>query len=190
MRYGLILAAAGLMVAALALPARAEDEKKQAGGEKLSLAEGKIALTAPAAWKKQQPSVRIIEHEFSIPATEGDANDGRLTVMGAGGSIEANIDRWIGQFSQPDGKATKDRTKQETLTVDGQKVYLVDITGTYKDQRGPFAPATMYDDYRMLAAIIATEKSGHYFVKFYGPKKTVAANEEAFRAMIESLDVK
>ncbi len=42
----------------------------------------------------------------------------------------------------------------------------------------------------MLAAIISTEKSGRYFFKLYGPKKTVAAQEDAFRAMIQSLDVK
>jgi hypothetical protein len=42
----------------------------------------------------------------------------------------------------------------------------------------------------MLAAIIATEKSGRYFIKLYGTKKTIAANEKAFRAMVQSLDVK
>lgn len=182
MRYGLIVATAGLVAATLAFPAIA--------GEKISLADGKLTLTAPDGWKKVQPSVRIIEYEFVVPAAEGDENDGRVTIMGAGGSVEANIDRWIGQFSQPDGKATRDRTKQETTTVDGQKVYLVDITGVYKDQRGPFAPATLHEDYRMLGAIITTEKSGQYFIKFYGPKKTVAENEKAFRSLVGSLDVK
>ncbi|MBW3597616.1 MAG: hypothetical protein KY475_10110 [Planctomycetes bacterium] len=158
-------------------------------GEKIALADGKLTLVPPAAWERKEPSVRIIEHEFAIPAAEGDDNPGRLTIMGAGGSVEANIDRWIGQFEQPDGASSKDRTKVDKLTVDGQTVHLVDITGTYKDQRGPFAPAVMREDYRMLAAIIATEQSGRYFVKLYGPKKTIAANEKAFRAMVESLDV-
>lgn len=166
--------------------ASADDEKSD--GKKVSLAEGQLTMTAPAEWKKQEPSVRIIEAEFAVPAVEGDKNPGRLTIMAAGGSVEQNIERWMGQFSQPDGKATKERTATEKITVDGQAVHLVDITGTYKDQRGPFAPATSHEDYRMLGAIIATEKSGRYFVKFYGPKKTIAANEKAFRAMIESLD--
>ncbi len=188
MRTLLTLSLVGLCMLGSSLSARAEDEK--AAGAEISLADGKLTLTAPADWKKQEPSVRIIEYEFSIPAAEGDENDGRLTIMGAGGSVEANIDRWIGQFSQPDNKSTKDRTKQEKITVDGQTVHLVDISGTYKDQRGPFAPATIYKDYRMLAAIIATDKSGQYFVKFTGPAKTVAANEKAFRELIESLEVK
>jgi hypothetical protein len=134
--------------------------------------------------------VRIIEAEFAIPAVEGDKNDGRLTIMAAGGSVEANIDRWIGQFSQPDGKSTKDQTKSEKITVDGQEVHLVDISGTYKDQRGPLAPAQTFENYRMLAAIVSTKDAGRYFLKLYGPKKTIAANEEAFRKMVESLDAK
>jgi hypothetical protein len=180
-----------ILVAGLALavnsPAGADDKP---AGEKIALADGKLELTAPAAWERKEPSVRIIEHEFAVPAVEGDEEAGRLTIMGAGGSVEANIQRWIGQFEQPDGAATKDRTKTEKLTIDGQTVHMVDITGTYKDQRGPFAPAVVREDYRMLAAIIATEKSGQYFVKLYGPKKTIAANEKAFRAFVETLEVK
>jgi len=187
MRHIFLFTLAATLTCGLNLPVGAEDK---AAGEKVTLADGKLSLTAPAAWERKEPSVRIIEHEFAVPAADGDKEAGRLTIMGAGGSIEANIERWIGQFEQPDGAATKERTKREKLTVDGQTVHMVDITGTYKDQRGPFAPAVIRDDYRMLAAIIPTEKSGQYFVKLYGPKKTIAANEKAFRAFVESLEVK
>jgi hypothetical protein len=178
----------GWLAVVLTAPAPAEEEKKP--DEKITLAEGKMTLAVPGAWEKKEPSVRIIEAEYAIPAVEGDKNEGRLTIMAAGGSVEQNIERWIGQFSQPGGKNTKDLTKTEETKVAGQPVHLVDISGTYKDQRGPFAPAAVYEDYRMLAAIISTENSGRYFVKLYGPQKTIAANEEAFRKMIGSLNVK
>ena len=55
---------------------------------------GDFKVTAPAAWKQQQPKSQILSHEFSAPAAEDDKTDGRLTVMQAGGSIDANIDRW------------------------------------------------------------------------------------------------
>jgi hypothetical protein len=150
----------------------------------VSLSDGKITMAAPADWKKKTPSVRIIDHEFSVPAAEGDKNPGRVTIMGAGGSVDANIKRWLGQFAQ-----TKKRevTKE---TIAGQEVHLLDIVGAYNDRRGPFAPATKRENYEMLAAIIVTDKAGKYFVKFYGPQKTVEANKKAFRAMIESLKVK
>jgi hypothetical protein len=60
------------------------------------------------------------------------------------------------------------------------------MAGTYKDQRGPFAPAVNRKDYRMLAAIIETDE-GNLFLKFYGPKRTIAEHEKAFRKMVEEM---
>lgn len=160
-------------------------------GEEMKLAEGKLVVTPPESWKKVTPKSRIVEHEYQVPAAEGDENDGRMTVMGAGGSIDDNINRWVGQF-QLKGDA---KPKKEEAKIAGQKVYLVDISGTYKDTppgAGPFSGAKpiLREDYRMLAAIIATEKDGQHFIKFYGPKATVAKNEDAFKKMIDSLKVK
>jgi hypothetical protein len=156
----------------------------------MELADGKLVVTTPESWKKKMPRSRIIEHEYEVPAVEGDEQAGRMTVMGAGGSIEDNIGRWVGQFDLKGGKPKKEETK-----VAGQKVFLVDISGTYKDTppgAGPFSGAKpiLRENYRMLAAIIATEKDGQHFIKFYGPKATVAKNEEAFKKMIDSLKVK
>ena len=42
----------------------------------------------------------------------------------------------------------------------------------------------------MLSAIVVTKEAGNYFVKFYGPEKTVGDNREKFDKMIDSLSVK
>jgi hypothetical protein len=159
---------------------------------KFSVAEGKLEFKAPATWAKKTPKVRIIEVEYEVPAAKGDEMAGRMTVMGAGGTVEANIDRWIGQFSQPGGGDTKDKTKIEKLKVSGQDVQWVDISGTYKDSAGPFAGGKGVDreNYRMLAAIVQTKDSGNYFLKFYGPKATVTENEKAFRDLVDSMQAK
>lgn len=162
----------------------AADEKT----ETITLADGKFEMTAPKSWKRQQPRTQIVEHEFSAPAVEGDKIDGRLTVMGAGGSIEANIDRWVGQFKNPSGKAVDKKTDKQSVA--DAEVHIVDLSGTYADSAGPFAPAVSRDNYRMLAAIVATKGSGNYFLKFYGPAKTVTENEKAFRDMVKSLRAK
>lgn len=167
--------------------ARAEEDQKPIG---VSIADGKITLQAPGSWVKKQPATRIVEVEFAIPKVEGDAADGRLTMMQAGGSVEDNISRWIGQFAQPDGKSTSDRTVQSEEEVDGQTVHMVDISGTFSDRRGPFAPAVQREDYRMLGAIVVTKDHGQQFIKLYGPRKTIAANEEAFKGFVKSLKVK
>ncbi|MDX1962915.1 MAG: gluconolactonase [Pirellulales bacterium] len=174
-------------------PLTAEDqpapEKK---GETIALADGQLALVAPADWVRKKPKSNIIEHEFAQPAAEGETIDGRITIMGAGGEVQANIDRWINQFQQPDGSATKEKAKVEKKTIAEMEVHVVDISGTYMDSpAGPFAGGKTVprEDYRMLGAIIIAPKLGNYFIKFYGPAKTVAAGEPGFAKMLETLKV-
>lgn len=171
--------------AMVGLTARAADDDKT-----IALADGKMTLVAPANWEKKQPKTNIVEYEFLAPAAEGDENGARVTVMGAGGGVKANVDRWIGQFSQPDGSATSEKTFQDKTTVGDAEVIVVDISGTYKDQMGPFAPAVSREKYRMIAGIVSTKDNGDYFIKMYGPAKTVEAQEEAFKKMMKELKVK
>lgn len=146
------------------------------------------AMNVPHEWVKQEPRSRIVEREFAVTAVEGDETDGRVTMMGAGGSVQANIDRWIGQFTQPDGSETKQRAKVTEKQIDGQPVHIVDISGTFKDRpQGPLGPAVEQANYRMLGAVIATTERGSYFVKLYGPENTVASGEKSFLKMLDSL---
>ena len=41
-------------------------------------------------------------------------------------------------------------------------------------------------DYRVMIAVIKSD-AGTYYVKFYGPKRTMAAHEKAFGSMITGL---
>jgi len=154
-----------------------------------TIADGAFTLEAPAGWERVQPKSRMVEVEFSVPAAQGEA-PGRMTVMGAGGSIEANIERWRGQFTQPDGSDTRDKTTTKKLKVAGCEVTMVDIAGTFADMPGgPFAggQAVQRPGYRMLAAIVETPGQGNSFVKLTGPAATIAGQEDAFRKMIEGL---
>ena len=154
--------------------------------ERRTLKMGKLSMVTPKDWVRKKPRVRIIAYEFAAPAAKGDKIDGRLTVMSAGGTIDANLDRWYGQFTQDDGGDTKKLAKLEKKKIAGQTVHLVNIAGTYKDQRGPFTKAVYRKKFRMLAAIVET-KRGNLFIKFYGPKKTIAKHEKAFQQMIEKI---
>ncbi len=143
-----------------------------------------IRLTAPDTWIRQQPRNQFVTTEFSLPRTEGDANDGRLTISVAGGSIDANLERWRGQF---EGDLT--REVAEDLEIAGVTVKLLDCSGTYNDQPGPFAPGVPREEYRMMGAVIPVGSQLH-FVKAYGPEKTMAQYEPSFRAFLQSLEVK
>ncbi len=149
----------------------------------------KFVLVAPADWEAKEPRSRIVEYEFETPKAEGDEFAGRVTVMGAGGGVEANIDRWKGQFKSDDGEVKAD-VKQ--LKVADQPVHVVNIKGVYLDKPGPFVPGpgTERPNYRMLGAIISTKDGGQYFVKLYGPEKTIAAAEPGFMKMVEGLKAK
>lgn len=161
------------------------------GGEGTAIRLGAgLATEVPDNWVRQQPRLRMIEHEFSVPSVEGDDRDGRVTVMIAGGGVEANLDRWYGQFTQPDGSSTEDKATVEKVTIDGREAVMVDISGTYEESMGggPFAPGkkVQRENYRMLGAIVPTH-AGIYFIKFTGPAATVEKNAEGFRNMVKGL---
>ncbi len=183
------LAAAVAIMALTAGHAAADDAEAAAAERAFSIGDGSFSLSAPEGWQRVQPRSRIVEAEFAIPNEKG-LQPGRMTVMGAGGSIEANIDRWFGQFGQPDGSATKDRAAIKTMTVAGCKVTIVDVSGIFRDMPGgPFAGGKTIErpDYRMLAAIVETPSQGNYFIKFYGPAVTVATYVDGFQTMVEGL---
>ena len=156
-----------------------------------SVAGGNLNFTTTGQWKSVKPKSRMLEYEVKVPRVEDDKRDGRLTIMGAGGSIDANVARWEGQFSQADGSATKAKVTEET--VEDMKVTMVDISGTYVETMGgPFSGGKKVEnpDFRVLAAIIATPEAGNYFVKLIGPKATINANEEAFVEAIKGVTLK
>ncbi len=185
-KYSLQVLVLGALVLHIVSAASAVVAKDPAGHQ---MTLGPLEMTAPDGWIKKQPRVRIIAYEFSVPAAKDDTNDGRMTVMVAGGSIDANVRRWYGQFKQPDGGNTAKVAQVEKKKIADHVVHLVEISGTYLDRRGPVAPAVARENYRMLAAIIET-KQGNFFVKFYGPKKTVTQNEEAFKQMTLGLQTR
>lgn len=145
---------------------------------------GAIKLKGPDGWTRKQPRSQFVAAEFALPKAEGDDADGRLTVSLAGGSVADNVKRWRDQFG---GKPEKD--SEQELEIAGLKVTVVDFTGTYKDQPGPFAPAVDRAGYRMLAAIVPVGERLH-FIKAYGPQKTMGDHEDAFHAFLQTLQNK
>lgn len=182
-----LFAASLLCLASFAAPLAwsAEEEADEPKARLVPIAEGAFELTAPKDWKRGQPRSNIIEHEFALPGEKKEQEPGRLTIMAAGGSVEANVDRWLGQFAD----RKEERVEPKEIEVAGKKVLLVDISGTFRDQRGPFAPAVERKDYRMLGAILALgEKDrGNVFVKLTGPAATIEHQAKAFREFVESL---
>jgi hypothetical protein len=140
-----------------------------------------IILTTPAGWQRMPASSSFVAAEFALPRADGDVADGRLTVSMAGGTVGANIERWKGQFG-----AQASQKPQEEIDVAGLKVTLIDLSGEYNDQRGPFAPAVQRPGFRMIAAIVAVGDQLH-FIKATGPEKTIAAHADAIHEFIRTV---
>ena len=150
-----------------------------------------IHWTVPSNWKSEgERPMRLATYQ--VPAVAGDQEGGECAVyyfgQGQGGSVEANIDRWIGQFQQPNGKPSKDLAKVDKRTIKGLKVTTVDVSGTYTGMGGPRAPAgPPKQSYRLLGAIVEGAQ-GSIFFKFTGPAKTVAQNQAAFEKILSTLN--
>ena len=152
-----------------------------------------IKYDAPAGWASRPAASSMRVAEFTLPRVAGDAEDGQLTLYyfgGQGGSVQANLDRWIGQMTQPDGRASKDVATTTTMkTTSGLAVTLVDVGGTYVAEVTPGSKERFNKPgFRLRAAVVET-KSGPYFVKLTGPAKTIAKWSESYLAFVRSLRI-
>jgi hypothetical protein len=128
---------------------------------------------------------------YVVPAVAGDKEDGECAVYyfgpGQGGSVEANVDRWAGQFEQPDGGPSRRVTQIRKQKINSLAVTTIDLSGTYTGSGGPMARAKVSKPgYRLLGAIVEGLQ-GPLFFKFTGPAKTVAAGQASFEAMLKTL---
>lgn len=147
-----------------------------------------ITWTPPSRWEAK-PASGMRAATYIVPAAKGDTDGGECAVFNnnIGGGVQANIDRWIGQFEQPDGSSSAGKAKQKTETINGFAVTTVDLTGTFAG--GGMAmgqPSTKKPGYRLLGAIIEGP-SGEVFFKLTGPAKTMDAAQNEFQAMLKSV---
>jgi hypothetical protein len=149
-----------------------------------------LAFTAPDAWRKVPPSSSMRVAEFSLPRASGDTEDAELVLYyfgGQGGSVDANVQRWVAQMQQPDGRASTDVAKKTTRKVGGLDVTLLDLTGTYVAEMAPGA-ADHHNKpgFRLRAAVIETAR-GPYYIKLTGPQRTVSKWDASFERFVASL---
>lgn len=146
-----------------------------------------VKWTAPSGWEVK-PASGMRAATYIIPAAKGDTDGGECAVfVNIGGGVQANIDRWINQFEQPDGGSSAAKAKQGKETINGLPVATVDLTGTYTGAGMAMGQApSKKPGYRLLGAIVEGT-SGEVFFKLTGPAKTIAAAQNDFRAMLKSV---
>ena len=98
---------------------------------------------------------------------------------GDGGPLDANIERWRGQFRKNNEPVEAKRSSKE---VGPLKVEFVELEGDFMAMGAP-APKK---ESLQLAAIVQAEGRNVFF-RLVGPKETVEANRESFNKLIDGL---
>jgi hypothetical protein len=150
-----------------------------------------LRFAVPSTWTRVPAPSDMRAAQYRVPrvAPDTDDSDAILFFFGAGkgGSAQDNLDRWYGQFDQPDGRASKDAATLTIRTVHGLRVTAVDLAGTFKPSPMMGGGGAPKAGYRMLAAVVEGEH-GPWFWKLIGPQATVAAAKADFTALVDSLE--
>jgi hypothetical protein len=139
-----------------------------------------IAWVPPSNWQTvpSPSSMRIAT--YRVPRAPGETEEAELSVTRAGGTAESNADRWTAQFDRTAAAAREERT------VQGLKVTVVSVTGTFLGGGMMGAPSSPRDGWALLGAIVETPGSA-YFFKLVGPANSVQAARASFQGMIAGL---
>lgn len=184
----------GVSVSAITLAmtlgqSNASAEEKDKGFKELKLTG--ITLSVPSAWTSQEPKrpgPMAPKAIFAIPALEGEGHGGMVRIThfpGMKGKDDLNVNRWLGQVTQPGGKAsTREDAKITKKTVGEVQLTIVDVSGaarvTMRDKPQPGS--------RMIAAILDHPKGPHYVV-IAGSASLMAKWENDLYKFLESAKV-
>ena len=151
---------------------------------------GTLKYVIPEGWKAVTGRSPMRLAEFVLPRIDGDGEDGALVLYyfkGQGGSVQANLSRWMSQMVQPDDRPSRDVSTTRTLIANGLNLTVLEMTGTYVAAVRPGATERYYKpDFKMVAAIVETP-AGPYFMKLTGPRKTIERWSSEVQSFLRSV---
>lgn len=143
---------------------------------------GGVGWTAeePFVWARPENDMRDAQYTVrGVPGVE-------LTIshfdpdVGGGGDVDANVERWVGQFEPVESRATERREIQDL------PVTLLDVSGTFVGRQGMGPSGPPRPGTRMLGAIVEGPR-GLVFFKLLGPAAGVETSREAFDALVATI---
>ena len=158
-----------------------------------------VQLVAGIAWRTEAPLIgrrptseyRTAEYavrghdeaELAVYHFRSPEGDGAAE----GGSVDDNIGRWLEQFTQPDGRPTREVAEIDEREIDGVPVTVVRARGTFSGMRGTGA-AENAEGYALLGAIVEAPE-GLVFFKLLGSEGAIRDAERAFESTLASIQV-
>lgn len=142
---------------------------------------------APAAWTMVPPATdkRLVQFKITTP---GEGMTAEVIVYyfgkGDGGTAEANIERWQGQFV-----GTKDHPVIPTVNrfeSNGMTVTTAELHGAYARGIGVGPVGVPKPDQTLLAAVVETPE-GNLIIQLHGKAASVSAQKESFLSFVRSI---
>jgi hypothetical protein len=144
--------------------------------------------TVPAGWTPRAPASSMRLAEYVVPGADGAVGAEVVVYFfgtGQGGSTEANLARWKGQFSNPDGGRVYERITHDSSAA--APLTVAEYRGTYARGVGPgSAPEAARPD-NALVAVVAETPRGTLFFQLFGPVKAVEAARNAYLGFARGL---
>lgn len=152
-----------------------------------------LAYNAPDTWQQEPVASPMRKGQYRLPAPEEGVADAELTVFyfgpGGGGTVQANIDRWHGQFKTEAGEPVPSSdVNQQEISVNGLTITFLELSGQFQPgaMRMADTPPPPKDDYYLLAAIVETP-TGPWYFKAVGPTTTLQHHRAEFLGFLQSM---
>ncbi|MDX2081307.1 MAG: hypothetical protein SFU53_11035 [Terrimicrobiaceae bacterium] len=139
---------------------------------------GAFQFERPEGWQWIVPSSAMRKAQLNVP---GQPEAAEVTFFhfgpGQGGGVQANVDRWFGQFQNGTNAQAREAVGQTNVT-------FVEATGTFMSGM-PGGPLTPKDGYALRGAILESP-GGDVYVKMTGPADVIIGASEAFAKMVRN----
>lgn len=157
----------------------------QSSGAKIKLLDFETA--PPATWTPRKPSSSSRLAEFVVPTTPAGAAEVVVYFFGKsmGSNVQANVERWRGQFSTPDGSPVVEMIARDT-TLGKLPVTTAEFRGTYRRGIGMGSADSVKTGQTLIASIIETP-SGVMFAQLFGDSRRVADAKAEFVRFVRDL---
>lgn len=135
--------------------------------------------TVPSNWTSRTPSSSLRLAEYATPTVEGGMAEVVVYYFGKGqgGSVDANLERWKSQFSNPSGSAVEEKV---THPIAPFPTTIAEYRGTYARGVGDGSDANAARPNHMLIAVVAETPRGTLFFQCFGPVAAVEAQQAAY----------
>jgi len=144
-------------------------------------------VQVPTSWTTVKPSSSSRLAQFVVD-TSDSANRTEIVVFffgtAQGGNVEANLERWRGQFSNPDGAPVSEKVTRDSSGT--FPITIAEYRGTYRRGIGAGSADSVRTGQALVAAIVETPR-GALFVQLFGPAARVTAERQAFVQFVKGI---